>query len=58
MRPAELFNGNAQPLFWPDNHPTMRGWFKGMEQLIKKRGQWPWGGLKAHGVRAFTVRLG
>ncbi|KAI5823804.1 hypothetical protein K523DRAFT_210212, partial [Schizophyllum commune Tattone D] len=26
-----------QPLYFPDDHPTMPGWFKGMEQIIRER---------------------
>ncbi|KAJ7059975.1 hypothetical protein C8F01DRAFT_1084402 [Mycena amicta] len=38
MRPGKLADGTAQPLYWPDNHPTMPGWFKGMEQILRERG--------------------
>ncbi|KAL1745130.1 hypothetical protein HDZ31DRAFT_23660, partial [Schizophyllum fasciatum] len=30
-----------QPLYYPSDHPTMPGWFKGMEQIIRERGLWP-----------------
>ncbi|THU92285.1 hypothetical protein K435DRAFT_672399 [Dendrothele bispora CBS 962.96] len=42
-----FFNGAAQPFYYPDNHPTMPGWFKGMEQIIRERGLYPAGGLRA-----------
>jgi hypothetical protein len=37
----------TQELYYPDSHPTMPGWFKGMEVIIKERGLWPNGGLNA-----------
>lgn len=40
MRNGTLPNGDTQPLYYPDDHPTMPGWFKGMEQIIKERGLW------------------
>ena len=40
-------NNTPQDLYFPDNHPTMPGWFKGMEIIIKERGLWPDGGLKS-----------
>lgn len=36
-----------QEFYFPDNHPEMPGWFKGMEVIIKERGIWPAGGLLA-----------
>ena len=36
-----------QDLYYPDNHPTMPGWFKGMEEIIKERNLWPACGLNA-----------
>ncbi|THU79940.1 hypothetical protein K435DRAFT_810298 [Dendrothele bispora CBS 962.96] len=42
-----FFNGASQPFYYPDNHPTMPGWFKGMEQIIRERGLYPVGGLRA-----------
>ncbi|KAF7304186.1 hypothetical protein MIND_00650700 [Mycena indigotica] len=39
MRPGMLPDGvTYQSLYFPDNHPTMAGWFKGMEQIIRERG--------------------
>ncbi|KAL1669056.1 hypothetical protein GGF50DRAFT_44924 [Schizophyllum commune] len=37
-------NKTRQPLYYPEDHPTMPGWFKGMEQIIRERGLWPAGG--------------
>jgi hypothetical protein len=37
MRPGTLPNGSPQELYWPANHPTMPGWFKGMEQILRER---------------------
>ncbi len=39
--------GEPQPLYFSDDHPTMPGWFKGMEQIIRERGLWPETGLPA-----------
>lgn len=50
MRPGRLPNGDIQSFYYLDDHPveSMRGWFKGMEQIIRERGLWPAeGGLKA-----------
>ncbi|KAJ3522656.1 hypothetical protein NMY22_g11792 [Coprinellus aureogranulatus] len=47
MRDAVLPNGDAQCLYFPDDHPTHPGWFKGMEQIIRERGLWPNDGLLA-----------
>jgi hypothetical protein len=40
-----LHTGEAQPFYYPPDHPTMPGWFKGMEQIIRERSLWPDGGL-------------
>ena len=40
-------NINSQDFYFPDDHPTMPGWFKGMEIIIRERGLWPVAGLKA-----------
>ncbi|KAJ7147720.1 hypothetical protein C8R43DRAFT_854680, partial [Mycena crocata] len=37
MRNGTLPNGNTQPFYYPDDHPTMPGWFKGMEQIIREQ---------------------
>ncbi|KAI0721788.1 hypothetical protein C8Q72DRAFT_890182 [Fomitopsis betulina] len=39
--------GKPQEFYWPDNHPTTPGWFKGMQQIIVERGLWPAKGLQA-----------
>ena len=39
--------GKEQSLYFPDDHPTMPGWFKGMEQIIQECGLWPETGLFA-----------
>ncbi|KZV67560.1 hypothetical protein PENSPDRAFT_611238 [Peniophora sp. CONT] len=41
MRDGVMPDGSAQPFYWPENHPTHAGWFKGMEQIIRERGLWP-----------------
>ncbi|KAF8967562.1 hypothetical protein BDZ97DRAFT_1903395 [Flammula alnicola] len=38
-----LFNNapsHQKYLYFPDDHPTMPGWFKGMENIIRERGLW------------------
>ena len=39
--------GKEQSLYFSEDHPTMPGWFKGMEQIIKECGLWPEDGLLA-----------
>jgi hypothetical protein len=34
MRNGKLPDGETQDLYFPDDHPTMPGWFKGMEQIL------------------------
>lgn len=41
MRPGKFADGSAQDFYFPDDHPTMGGWFKGMEEIIRERGLWP-----------------
>jgi hypothetical protein len=47
MRDGHLSNGDVQSFYFPDDHPSMPGWFKGMEQIIQERGLWPAEGLNA-----------
>lgn len=47
MRPGRLPTGDVQLFYFPDDHPSMPGWFKGMEQVIRERGLWPAEGLNA-----------
>jgi hypothetical protein len=47
MRPGTLPNGEIHDLYFPSDHPTMPGWFKGMETIIRERGLWPEAGLLA-----------
>ena len=43
-----LPNGSEHDFYCLDTHPTMPGWFKGMEVIIWKQGLWPESGkLKA-----------
>jgi hypothetical protein len=39
--------GGPQSFYFPDDHPTMPGWFKGMEQILRERSLWPETGLLA-----------
>ena len=45
MRNGTLPSGKSQPFYFPDDHPTMPGWFKGMEVIIQERRLWPERGL-------------
>ena len=36
-----------QDFYYNDDHPTMPGWFKGMEEIIRERGLWLEKGLNA-----------
>ncbi|KAA1476290.1 hypothetical protein DENSPDRAFT_784809 [Dentipellis sp. KUC8613] len=47
MRDARFSDGSPQPLYFPDDHPTMPGWFKGTEQILRERGLYPASGLSA-----------
>jgi hypothetical protein len=47
MRNGWLLNGQPQPLYFPDDHPAMPCWFKGMEVIIHERGLWPEAGLRS-----------
>ena len=47
MRCGRLPTGETQSFYFPDDHPSMPGWFKGMEQIIRERGLWPEDGLPA-----------
>jgi len=38
MRHGKLPGGETQDLYFPDDHPTMLGWFKGMEQILREWG--------------------
>ncbi|PPQ76681.1 hypothetical protein CVT25_015912, partial [Psilocybe cyanescens] len=38
MQTTMFSNDNIpQDFYYPDDHPTMPGWFKGMEEIIKER---------------------
>jgi hypothetical protein len=42
VRTTTFGNENTpQDLYFPADHPSMSGWFKGMEIIIKERGLWP-----------------
>lgn len=45
MRSGTLPNGEPQSFYFTDDHPSMPGWFKGMEVIIRERGLWPEGDL-------------
>ena len=47
MRNGTLPTGETQFLYYPDNHQSMPGYFKGMEQILRERNLWPEGGLPA-----------
>jgi hypothetical protein len=37
--------GERQSFYFPDDHPSYPGWFKGMEHIIREHGFWPKAGL-------------
>ena len=41
MHDGTLPNGKPQSLYYPEDHESMPGWFKGMEVIIRERGLWP-----------------
>jgi hypothetical protein len=43
MRHGTLPNGEPQSFYFPEDHPSMPGWFKGMEAIIRECGLWPEG---------------
>ena len=47
MHNGILPTGESQSFYFPDSHPSMPGWFKGMEQILRERGLWPEEGLPA-----------
>jgi hypothetical protein len=58
MRPTTFGPQNIhQDLYFPDDHPTMPGWFKGMEIIIRERNLWPADGLLAQ-CEGFKCVLG
>ena len=40
-------SNTSQYFYFPDHHPTMPGWFKLMENIIREQGMWPENGLNA-----------
>ena len=40
-------NQTCQEFYYPLNYPTMPGWFKGMELIIRERDLWPENGMLA-----------
>src|SRR6266481_4772076 len=38
MRPGKLPNGDSQDFYFPEDHLTMPGWFKGMSLILAERG--------------------
>src|SRR5258707_5663259 len=45
MCSCPLPNGEPEPFYFPEDHPSMPGWFKGMEIIIQERGLWPKGNI-------------
>jgi hypothetical protein len=56
MHPAVFADGLPQQLYFPEDHETIPGWFKGMECLIKEHSLWPENGL--HSAMASIAKLG
>lgn len=40
MRDSVLPDGTFQSFYFPEDHPEMPGWFKGMEVILEERGLW------------------
>src|ERR1700730_10211859 len=38
MRDGTLLDGTRQSFYFPDDHLTMPGWFKGMQVILQERG--------------------
>jgi hypothetical protein len=38
MEDGRLSDGTRQPFYFPNNHPTSPGWFKGMAEILRERG--------------------
>jgi hypothetical protein len=47
MKNSMFPNGKMQSFYYEDDHPTIPGWFKGMEQIICEHNLWPATGLQA-----------
>ena len=43
MHSGTLPNSEHQSFYFSEDHPSMPGWFKGMEIIIRERGLWPEG---------------
>ena len=41
MREGKLPDGTPQSLYYPNDHPSFPGYFKGMEQILRERGLFP-----------------
>jgi hypothetical protein len=54
MRSGKLPTGEDQLIYYPDDHPSMPGWFKGMEQILHERGLWPEEGLPVRDCHGYT----
>jgi hypothetical protein len=40
MRDSTLADGTIQSFYFGDDHPSMPGWFKGMQAILEERGLW------------------
>ena len=40
MQPGTFADGTSHHLSFPEDNPTMPGWFKGMQVIIEEQGQW------------------
>ncbi|PBK85860.1 hypothetical protein ARMGADRAFT_1036033 [Armillaria gallica] len=47
MRDGVLPDGSRQCFYFPDDHPSTPGWFKGSAQILHERGLYPESGLRA-----------
>ena len=58
MRKGLLPNGLEHDFYFPDTHPTMPGWFKGMEMIIQEQGLWPESGKLKAECKGFKCEAG
>src|SRR5882724_1143982 len=53
VQPGQLADGSPQEFYCLEDHPTMPGWFKGMQGILEEHGLWLDDGLplQCHGFK-------